>query len=636
MDTLPQNEIAARFGVLPNFFRLGSADPELTKNLWGFAKFAYLDNPLPSLFKERLFVYLSRFCEIRYCIARHLGFLVGLGYPAGDSACLPQKVETVMPLLLRPLAFGDGLRQLIASCADRESPLSSFPESDSPGEQALFACATHVFLQTPEAAQTHAALQRILGPANLEQLNLLLAFVRLAHYWTKIHPELAIEDDVARLLETHEALAQCVLNDPAAKADSLSRQVADELASLRDLRKDHARITQAYQKLSVDHHDVKHSLQEKEENLRELVSAMPAAVYACDAGGKLTYHNRHAAEIWGRKAGSGDLSWSLAESQRIYRTDGTLLPPEETPVREVLASGTPIINRELSIERPDLSRIHVLANVAPLRDATGVVTGTVNIFQDITEMKLVQQEREELLHELWRSNQELSRFSYAVSHDLQAPVRHVRALIELLRGTKRPEEAAALLALIEKAAGRMQYLIESLLKYAHAGQGQLKRQPVQLGPIIDTVLVTLEPLIANTSARILSHTPDAVDADPVLLEQLFQNLIANAIQYRRSGETPVVEISGGPVEGGWQFAVKDNGEGISTDHREDIFEPLKRLHGSDTPGTGLGLALCRIIVARHGGRIWVESEGPNCGATFRFTLSAAAESVHATLSAGIA
>ena len=102
MDTQFENDVAKRFGVLPNFFRLSAADPKIAANLWGFAQFGYLDNPLPSLFKERLFVYLSRFCEVRYCIARHVGFLVGLGYPAGDSVCLPQTVESVLPFAAAP------------------------------------------------------------------------------------------------------------------------------------------------------------------------------------------------------------------------------------------------------------------------------------------------------------------------------------------------------------------------------------------------------------------------------------------------------------------------------------------------------------------------------------------------------
>src|ERR1700733_14870631 len=209
MNTPLENEVAKRFGVLPNFFRLAATDPKIAENLWGFAQFAYLDNALPTLFKERLFVYLSRFCEVRYCIARHVGFLVGLGYPAGDSSCVLQTVESVLHLLRRPLPKGDELLPLFAVYAD---PLSSFPEPDSPGEQALFACATHVFLQTADAAPAHEALRQALGAGCLEQLNLILAFVRTAHYWTQLHPELVLEDDINQLLATHEALAQCILN----------------------------------------------------------------------------------------------------------------------------------------------------------------------------------------------------------------------------------------------------------------------------------------------------------------------------------------------------------------------------------------------------------------------------------------
>src|SRR5580693_10136096 len=116
MRTQLESRVAARFGVLPNFFRLTNDDPKITENLWGFAQFAYLDNPLPSLLKERLFVYLSLFCEVRYCIARHLGFLVGLGRPAGDPECLPQAVGEVLPLLQGVLPFNSDLDQHIALC----------------------------------------------------------------------------------------------------------------------------------------------------------------------------------------------------------------------------------------------------------------------------------------------------------------------------------------------------------------------------------------------------------------------------------------------------------------------------------------------------------------------------------------
>ena len=129
-------EVRDRFGVLPNFFRLAPDTPEITANLWGFAKFGYLDNPLPSLFKERLFVYLSRFCEVRYCIARHVGFLVGLGRPSGDRHCPPETVEQVVRLIRRPLPRGDDLEPHLALLEAGRSPLPRLPESDTPAEEA--------------------------------------------------------------------------------------------------------------------------------------------------------------------------------------------------------------------------------------------------------------------------------------------------------------------------------------------------------------------------------------------------------------------------------------------------------------------------------------------------------------------
>jgi len=629
MITPLEDNIARRFGVLPNFFRLASSDPAIAENLWGFAQFAYLNNPLPSLFKERLFVYLSRFCEVRYCIARHVGFLAGLGFPAGDSTCQPQNVEQILPLLRRPLPHGEGLLPLLAVCDQLESPLSAFPDPDSSAEQALFACATHVFLQTPDSLVAHNALRRALSPLNLEQLNLVLAFVRTAHYWTKLHPELIFEDDVNQLLVAHEALAHCILKDPEGQRDSLSIHVASELASLRKLRKQHDTISQAYQELSLDHQYVKHDLHQSEENLRELVAAMPAAVYACDKDGVITYFNRQAVELWGRAPDLEDPPWAFLDSRRIYDASGTLLRPDDVPLRQALLSGRPIVNRDLVLERPDSSMINVLANVTTLRDSSGAITGAVSILQDITELKRIQQDREELVLELERSNREHSHFSYAVSHDLQAPVRVVRTLTQLLvrqHEDTPSKDSANLLTLIEQATSGMERLIASLLRYAQAGQGQLNCEQVQVGQIIESVRTTLAPLITETVATIVCEHAPVVEADPILLEQLLQNLLANALKYHRVGEAPVVEISAVRSGKMWEFAVKDNGQGIPPHYQERIFEPLKRLHGNEVPGTGLGLALCRTVVARHGGRIWVESKGAGCGSIFHFTLAAIRDS----------
>src|SRR6478752_6889289 len=125
-----QRRIRERFGVLPNFFRLVPETPEITEKLWGFAQAAYLDNPLPSVFKERLFVHLSRFCAVRYCIARHVGFLTGRGRPAADPAAPPQSVADVVKLLRRPFPRGQELESRLSICAACPAPLAEMPKPD--------------------------------------------------------------------------------------------------------------------------------------------------------------------------------------------------------------------------------------------------------------------------------------------------------------------------------------------------------------------------------------------------------------------------------------------------------------------------------------------------------------------------
>ena len=145
-----ENRVEERFGVLPNFFRLAPETPEIIEKLWGFAQAAYLDNPLPSVFKERLFVHLSRFCAVRYCIARHVGFLVGLGRPAGDPTVRTQSVTDVVKLLRRPFPRGQELQSRLSLCAACPAPIVEMPMADTQMEDAIFVLAGHVFLKTSD------------------------------------------------------------------------------------------------------------------------------------------------------------------------------------------------------------------------------------------------------------------------------------------------------------------------------------------------------------------------------------------------------------------------------------------------------------------------------------------------------
>ncbi len=228
-----QRRVNERFGVLPNFFQLSPETPEITERLWGFAQAAYLDNPLPSVFKERLFVQLSRFCAVRYCIARHAGFLIGLGRPAGDKDARAANILDVVKLLRRPLPRGPELKSRLSVCAQSLAPLTEMPTADTQLEDGIFSLASHVFLQTADAPECLDALERLLGSVRLQYLLLFLAFVRAAHYWTRVHPEIQFEDDIKQLLAAHEALAACILDDTEVSTDKITQSILDELPALR-------------------------------------------------------------------------------------------------------------------------------------------------------------------------------------------------------------------------------------------------------------------------------------------------------------------------------------------------------------------------------------------------------------------
>jgi hypothetical protein len=208
-----EREVASRFGLVPNFFNSAPDAPEMIERLWDFARSAYLDNPIPSLFKERLFVYLSRFCEVRYCILRHCAFLVGYGHSSGDPASVPQSIPQAIRLLSAPPPWQRNLDAVFNSLAPG-SIGAEWPLPETELEDHLFSAATLVFVELTRAHQARQALRRALGGRRFEHLMGLLAFIRTAHYWTVTHPDLPTEDDIRELLGANDELARLLLQAP--------------------------------------------------------------------------------------------------------------------------------------------------------------------------------------------------------------------------------------------------------------------------------------------------------------------------------------------------------------------------------------------------------------------------------------
>jgi two-component sensor histidine kinase len=229
-----EREVAARFGLVPNFFRSAPDAPFVVHELWQFARAAYLDNPVPTLFKERLFVYLSRFCEVRYCITRHCGFLLGLGRAAGDPSAQAMTVTQVMRLLQRPVPTDESVSAALRRFEAVAQPID-WPSAETSNDDDLFTLATMLFLQPARAKAAKRALRVALGGEQFELLLGLLTFIRSAHYWTLMHPEIALEDDLTDLLRQHEELARLLLEDKEAGHCDMGARLFEELESLRDL-----------------------------------------------------------------------------------------------------------------------------------------------------------------------------------------------------------------------------------------------------------------------------------------------------------------------------------------------------------------------------------------------------------------
>ncbi len=355
--------VEGRFGVLPNFFRLAPETPEITEKLWEFAQAAYLDNPMPSVFKERLFVYLSRFCAVRYCIARHVGFLVGLGRPAGDAGVQPQSIVDVVRLLQRPFPREQELQLRLSRCVNCPAPLDEMPAPDSELEDALFALAGHIFLQTLDAPNCLDAMERVLGAKRFQYMLLFLSFVRAAHYWTKVHPEIEFEDDIKRLLATHEALAACILNAPEADSASLSsvdQLLLEELPGLR-LKADKA--------IGL---------------LAAIVDSSDDAIVSKNLDGVITSWNKGAERLFG-------YSPEDAVGQHI-----TLIIPadrrgEETMIIERLRRGERIEHFDTVRRRKDGSLVDISVTISPVKDGAGRVIGASKVARDITKRREIEQ-----------------------------------------------------------------------------------------------------------------------------------------------------------------------------------------------------------------------------------------------------
>ena len=377
-------------------------------------------------------------------------------------------------------------------------------------------------------------------------------------------------------------------------------------------------VTAAIRNISV-RKDAELQLAQMEERYRGLLEAAPDAMVVVNQAGEIVLLNLQAEKRFGYRRDEllGQQVTNVIPKGFAERLIADGLRSDEVALAQQIGTGI-----ELHGRRKDQSEFPIELMLSPLKSADGIlVTAAI---RDISVRKKAEANLLHKVEELNRSNEELGQFAYIASHDLQEPLRMVASYTQLLsrRYTgKLDSDADEFIAFAVDGASRMQRLIRDLLAFSRVGSKGKELLDTSSEQALQQALVNLRGAIEDSGARVTHGALPTVLADETQLTQLFQNLVGNAIKYQGPG-VPVVHI--GAVRSGskaWTFSVRDNGLGIEPQYFERIFGMFQRLHKREEfAGTGIGLAICKKIVERHGGAIWVQSE-PGLGATFSFNMS---------------
>lgn len=455
-------------------------------------------------------------------------------------------------------------------------------------------------------------------------------FNRVAASLTGFDAQAAIGQPVEEVVMLHRALDRTVPENPGRLAMRQRRIVehADNLVLLqRDGTETHVEANGAP---TFDSHGnlvgavvVLRDVSERtraEARFRLAVEAAPNAMIMVDKEGRMALVNSTTERLFGyTRSELVGQSIDMLVPERYRNHDEYRKAFARMPAVRPMGSG-----RDLYGRRRDGTEFPVEVGLNPIESPEG--SFILCAVADITERKRAEQALRERTEELARSNRDLEQFAYVASHDLQEPLRAVAGPLQLLQRRYTGQLDARADEFIGHAvdgATRMQALIDDLLSYSRVGRLEDPKQRVETELVVNQALRNLSVLVGESQAEVTHDALPPVLGIPTQLTLLFQNLIGNALKFRAKDRRPSIHIGAEPLDGHWEFSIKDNGIGIDAQYFDRIFVIFQRLHTRrEYPGTGLGLALVKRIVEHHGGRIWVESAIGE-GTTFFFTLARA-------------
>ena len=381
-------------------------------------------------------------------------------------------------------------------------------------------------------------------------------------------------------------------------------------------------LTEASEKLNeqlrleiIERKQAEDALRQSEERFRALFDWGPVAMYSCSTSGAIQEFNRRAVTLWGREPKRGDTDERFGNLFKFYLPDGTFLPHDQTSMTKVLSGLLPAAyDQEIVIERPDGSRITVIANIVPIKDSQGTITGAIKCFSDITERSRLEKEIKEQARTLADLDRRKDEFLAMLSHELRSPLAPISSAVQLLslqkNENKIQQEARQI---IERQVMQLRHLVDDLLEISRITSGRvvLRQERITVSTIVEWAVEAVQPLVKELRHELnVSMPPEPIwlNADAARLEQVLVNLLTNAAKYTDKGGH--IKLTAQQEGNTAVLRVSDTGIGISTELLPNIFDLFTQAERSldrSQGGLGIGLSLVRQLVELHKGTVEAHS-----------------------------